>query len=144
MEFFFPQPNSFLAIILQLSIPKLRLNSIPLLSSLYLGRLALRHSTLCCYCQRQSHIATDGQSISKSWCRAPIYCTLIGTFFLFWGALSDERTNLSFVYVSGPRQRSFSRIRVPWDSWPYFTISDLRLPISSFGILPYNHFARTT
>jgi hypothetical protein len=24
-----------------------------------------------CQCQSQSHIATDGQSVSKSWCRAP-------------------------------------------------------------------------
>jgi hypothetical protein len=30
--------------------------------------------------------------------------------------LSDERTVLSFVYASGPRQRSFSRVLVPWDS----------------------------
>jgi hypothetical protein len=48
-----------------------------------------------------------------------------------WGALSDERTGLSFIYAAGPRQRSLSRVRVPWDSWPYFTVSDLRLPISS-------------
>jgi hypothetical protein len=49
----------------------------------------------------------------------------------FWGALSDERTGLSFVYASGPCQRSLSRVRVPWDSRPYFTVSDLRLPFSS-------------
>jgi hypothetical protein len=29
-----------------------------------------------------------------------------------WGALSDERTGLSFVYVASPRQRSLSRVRV--------------------------------
>jgi hypothetical protein len=33
-----------------------------------------------------------------------------------WGALSDERTGLSFIYAAGPRQRSLSRVRVPWDS----------------------------
>jgi hypothetical protein len=38
---------------------------------------------------------------------------------------------LSFIYAAGPRQRSLSRVRVPWDSWPYFTVSDLRLPFSS-------------
>jgi hypothetical protein len=48
-----------------------------------------------------------------------------------WGALSDERTGLSFVYVAGPRQRSLSPVRIPWDSWPYVTVSDLRLPFSS-------------
>jgi hypothetical protein len=48
-----------------------------------------------------------------------------------WSALSDRRTCLSFVYAAGPCQRSLSWVRVPWDSQPYFTISDLRLPFSS-------------
>jgi hypothetical protein len=39
-----------------------------------------------------------------------------------WGALSDERTGLSFVYVSGPCQRSLSSVRVPSDSPPYCTV----------------------
>jgi hypothetical protein len=54
----------------------------------------------------QSHIATDGQSVSKSWCRAPsgaydqIFITVwqLRSCFL-WDALSDERTGLSFVRV---------------------------------------------
>jgi hypothetical protein len=88
--------------------------------------------------QGQSHIATDGQSISKSWCRAPSWAhdQIFVTFWelrscFLWGALSDERTGLSFVCVAVLRQRSLSRVRVPWDSWPYFTVSDLRLPFSS-------------
>jgi hypothetical protein len=48
-----------------------------------------------------------------------------------WGALSDEKAGLSFVYAAGPRQRSLSRVRVIWDPWPYFSVSDLRLPFSS-------------
>jgi hypothetical protein len=48
-----------------------------------------------------------------------------------WGALSDERTGLSFTIAADPRQRSHSRVRVPWDSLPYFTVSDVRLPFSS-------------
>jgi hypothetical protein len=40
---------------------------------------------------------------------------------LMWGALSDERTGLSFAVAASPRQRSHSRVRVPWQSWPYFT-----------------------
>jgi hypothetical protein len=48
-----------------------------------------------------------------------------------WGALSDERTGLSFTIAAGPRQRSHSRVRVSWDSGPYFTVSDSRLPFSS-------------
>jgi hypothetical protein len=43
------------------------------------------------------------------------YCLTITVLFL-WGALSDERTGLSFIYAAGPRQRSLSRVRVPWDS----------------------------
>jgi hypothetical protein len=50
---------------------------------------------------------------------------------VLWGALSDERKDLSFVYAAGTHQRIFSRVRVPWHSWPYFTVSDLRLPFSS-------------
>jgi hypothetical protein len=46
----------------------------------------------------QSHIATDGQSVSKSWCRAPYgthdqifaYYYLTVTVLYLWGALSDE------------------------------------------------------
>jgi hypothetical protein len=53
------------------------------------------------------------------------------TVLFLWGVLSDERMGLSFVYAAGPCQRSLSRIRVPWDSRPYFTVSGLRLPFSS-------------
>jgi hypothetical protein len=45
-EVFFLQPNFFLSIILQLSIPKTRLSSIPLFPSSYPGRLASRNPTL--------------------------------------------------------------------------------------------------
>jgi hypothetical protein len=48
-----------------------------------------------------------------------------------WGALSDERTGLSFTISAGHRQRSHFRIRILWDSWPYFTVSDSRFPFSS-------------
>jgi hypothetical protein len=60
-----------------------------------------------------------------------IYYSLAVTVLLLWGALSDERTGLSFVYAAGPRQRSLPWVRVPWHLWPYFTVSDLRLPFSS-------------
>jgi hypothetical protein len=59
-----------------------------------------------------------------------ITCVTVTVLFL-WGALSDERSGLSFVYAAGPCQRSLSRVRVPWDSRPYFTVSDLRIPFSS-------------
>jgi hypothetical protein len=41
-----------------------------------------------------------------------ITCVTITVLFL-WGALSDERTGLSFVYAAGPCQRSLSRARSP-------------------------------
>jgi hypothetical protein len=47
---------------------------------------------------------------------------------LMGGVLSDERVIVSFTIAVGPRQRSHSRVRVSWDSWPYFTVSDFILP----------------
>jgi hypothetical protein len=35
---------------------------------------------------------------------------------------------LSFTIAAGPRQRTHSQVRVPWDSGPHFTVSDSRLP----------------
>jgi hypothetical protein len=49
----------------------------------------------------------------------------------FCGAPSLTRGRVSFVYAAGSSQCSLSRVRVPWDSRPYFTVSDLRLPILS-------------
>jgi hypothetical protein len=86
----------------------------------------------------ESYITTDGQSASLSWHKAPVwvlrpdfyYCqTFVG--LLMWGALSDERAGLPFTITAGPRQRSYSRVRVLLDSWPYFTVSDTRLSILS-------------
>jgi hypothetical protein len=36
--------------------------------------------------------------------------------------------DLSFAITAGPRQLSHSRVRVPRDSWPYFTVSNSKLP----------------
>jgi hypothetical protein len=45
------------------------------------------------------------------------YLLLFDSYGLaFWGGLSDEKMGLPFVYAAGPRQRSLSRVRVPWDS----------------------------
>jgi hypothetical protein len=41
--------------------------------------------------------------------------------------LSGKRMGLSFTTAAGRRQCSHSRIRVPRDSWPYFTNSDPKL-----------------
>jgi hypothetical protein len=86
----------------------------------------------------ESYVMTDGQSASLSWNKAPIwglrpdldYCQTVGV--CWWGGvLSDERTGLSFATATGPGQRTHSWVRVPWDSRPYFTVSDSRLPFSS-------------
>jgi hypothetical protein len=38
---------------------------------------------------------------------------------------------MSFTIAAGPRQRSHSLVQAPLDSRPYFTVNDLRRPISS-------------
>jgi hypothetical protein len=58
------------------------------------------------------------------------YCQPVAGL-LMWGALSDDMTGLSFTTATGPRQRSYSRVRVQWNSLPYFTVSDSILPFSS-------------
>jgi hypothetical protein len=74
-------------------------------------------------------------TVSRPCNKAPIwglrpdlyYCQTVAGL-LMWGALSDERTGLSSTIAAGPRRRSHSRVGVPWDSRPYFTVSDSRLP----------------
>jgi hypothetical protein len=87
------------------------------------------------YSQSQSYVTTDSESASLSWCQAPIwdlrpdfyYCqTVAGS--LMWGSLSDEWTYLPFTIAAGLWQRSHSWVRVPRDSWPYFTVTHSKLP----------------
>jgi hypothetical protein len=48
------------------------------------------------------------------------YLLLIESYDLvLWGALSDEKTGLSFVHAVGPQQHSLLRVRVRWNSWLY-------------------------
>jgi hypothetical protein len=77
-------------------------------------------------------------SASLSWNEAPIwglwpdfyYCQTVAGL-LMWGALSDERAGLSFTIAAGLHQRSHCRVRVPWYSRLYFSVSDSILPFSS-------------
>jgi hypothetical protein len=88
--------------------------------------------------ESESSVTTGGQPASLSWNTAPVwglrphfyYCQTVAGL-LMWGAHSDERTGLLFTIAAGPHQRSHFWVRVPWDSWPYFTVSDSRLPSSS-------------
>jgi hypothetical protein len=71
-------------------------------------------STVLCQSQSQSYVTTDGQSASLSWNKVPIwglrpdfyYCLTV-TGFLMSGALSDERTGLSFARVIVRSSKSF-------------------------------------
>jgi hypothetical protein len=49
----------------------------------------------------------------------------------FYNILSHEGMGLSFTIAADPRQHIHSRVRVPWDSRLYFTVSDSRLPFLS-------------
>jgi hypothetical protein len=102
------------------------------LAVLKIGLWQLKYET------SKSYITTDGQSASLSWNKAPIWGLRPDLYYsqtveglLVWGALFGERTGLSFTFTAGSRQRSHFRVRVPWDSWPYFTVSDSRLPFPS-------------
>jgi hypothetical protein len=63
--------------------------------------------------ESESYVTTDGQSVSLSWHKAPIwglrldfyYCQTVAGL-LMWDALSDERTGLSFTISAGPRKHS--------------------------------------
>jgi hypothetical protein len=77
--------------------------------------------------QSQSYVMPRGERASLSWRQAPsgpkIRLLLLSVAgLLMWDVLSDERTGLSFTIAAGPRQSSHLR-----DTWPYFTLSDLRL-----------------
>jgi hypothetical protein len=81
------------------------MTTIPPLPSSYLGTLASRKSTDSSQSQSQSHIATNGQSISKSWCRAPseahdqIFITVWQLRPCFCGAPSLTRAWVCLLYM---------------------------------------------
>jgi hypothetical protein len=88
--------------------------------------------------ESESYITTDRQSVSLFWNKAPVwglrpdlYYWQTVTGLLMWGAVTDDRTGLSFIIAHGPRQRSHFRVLLPWESWPYFAVSDSSLPFSS-------------
>jgi hypothetical protein len=87
---------------------------IPFLPALLNHATAVSRDSLKFYfsAESESYVTTDGQSGSLSWYKAPIrglrpdfyFRTEYGirltvTFLIPWGALSDERTGLSFFFV---------------------------------------------
>jgi hypothetical protein len=66
---------------------------------------------------------------SPIWGSWPVFIILWQLRSCFYGAPSLTRGRVCLLYML--LCNSLSRVRVPWDSWPYFTVSDLRLPFSS-------------
>jgi hypothetical protein len=85
----------------------------------------------------ESYNTTDGHSASLSLNKSPILglrpdfylsdsCGFVDVGRSLW------REDGSVVTIAtGPRQRSYSMVQIPLDPWPYFTVSDSRLPFSS-------------
>jgi hypothetical protein len=79
--------------------------------------------------QSQSHIATDSQSVSKSWYRAPsgandqIFISVWQLRSCSVGRPLWREDGFVFLCAACPCQRSLSRVLVPWDLRPYFTVS---------------------
>jgi hypothetical protein len=79
----------------------------------------------------------DRRSVRQSaWNKAQIWCLtrfllLSVAGLLIWGALSDLRVGLSFKIAIGLRLFSHTRVRFPYDSGSYLTVSDSRLLFSS-------------
>jgi hypothetical protein len=57
-----------------------------------------------------------------------IFVTLTVMGLLMWGTLSDKRTGVSVIIVSGPCQHNCFWVQIDGDSLPYFTVSDSILP----------------
>jgi hypothetical protein len=83
----------------------------------------------------QSYFTTGGlPPISSPWWQAPRLTTSNFIFQLNTCGYSPYVTSsltrawVLFTIAAGPRQRSHSQVQVLRDSWPHFTVSDMRLP----------------
>jgi hypothetical protein len=92
-----------------------------------------RNSRLKNHSRSQSHVTTDGQSVSLSWCQNPsgaqnqIFVNIRQLWVRWCGApslTSGWVCRLQCLLASPVH----SRVRVPWDSWPHVTVPDSRLP----------------
>jgi hypothetical protein len=79
--------------------------------------------------ESEPYVTTDGQSASLFFSKAPfwglrpdLYSCQTVEVLLILGALSVERTGLSFTTAAGTRQRSHSRVQISWNSRLYFTV----------------------
>jgi hypothetical protein len=83
------------------------------------------------FCSQSQVKVTLRLTVSQSVSHDQILLLFDSYGLVFLGRPLCERTDLLFVYAAGPRQLSVSGVWVSLDSWPYFTVSDLRLPFSS-------------
>jgi hypothetical protein len=64
------------------------------------------------------------------WCPKPVFVTVRKLrVYRCRGTLTNERTGVSFIIAVGPRLHNHFCVRIPPDSWPYFTISISRFPL---------------
>jgi hypothetical protein len=80
-----------------------------------------------------SHIATDGQSVSKSWCPSPSWA-YDQIFITVWQLRS------CFCKAVNPCQCSLSRVRVPWLSLSLILRPTVSRPVC-LGIKPHLRLA---
>jgi hypothetical protein len=87
-----------------------------------------------CEIQSQNYVMTDGQSVSLTWCQAPIWGPRPDFYtsnyqnvadLLVSGAVSDERTSMSFTIDAGPRKHSSSRVQ-PRGTPDHIVLSQIR------------------
>jgi hypothetical protein len=103
------------------------------LSQAFTGSYLLLTATGQVQSQSESSVMTVDQLASLSWCQTHMwgprpdfcYCQTVAGL-LMWGALWWEVG--SFAIAADPCQHSHSRVWVPQDSWPYFTVWNSRLP----------------
>jgi hypothetical protein len=81
----------------------------------------------------RSHFTTGGlPSLSSFWREAPWDLRRTICYFQLntcsYSPYVTSSLTRGWVCCFGPRQHSHSQVRVQRDSWPYFTVSDSRLP----------------
>jgi hypothetical protein len=95
------------------------------------------------YCRR-----SVGQSLLMSGIHlgpmTKFYCCETFAALLMWGTPSELRTGLQFATVAGPRQRSYSKVRAPHNSWSHqFFCPRLETPPTWMTRSPYLHLSGT-
>jgi hypothetical protein len=92
--------------------------------------------------QSQSNVTTDSRPVClgvkpQSRAQDKIFVTVRQL-----GVCWSEGPSLTFTIAAGPRQRSHSQVRVPWDSWPHFTVIRFDTPSTWRVRSPYLYTPR--